>query len=446
MASVTAFIRTTNSKAERANVRFRLRDGRNTQLFYKSSLEVKPTSWDPKKNEIKAKVAFDDNERAKFNQDVANTKKLIRDVYSALPNINITSEILKTEIDKKLHPEKYGLITKPVSFFESFNHFLQVKKLSEARKGQFQVIFRALQRYELYKRLTGLNEYRMTFENVTAVTLRDFKTFLIDEHKFFKQYPEIYKALPMVHKTKKSVKPEQRSKNTINGMLVKLRTFFIWANENELTNKNPFRRSEIPKSTFGTPFFLTLEERNQLLNADFSDSPQLGIQRDIFVFQCCVGCRVGDLLKMTRNNIINGAVEYIASKTTSHNPVTVRVPLNSIALQILDKYKDHKGPGLFPFVVTQRYNVHIRSMLEKAGINRTVTVLNPLTEMADHKPIYKVAGSHLARRTFIGNLYRKVADPNLIASLSGHAENSRAFVRYRTIDEEMKTELVKMLE
>lgn len=47
---------------------------------------------------------------------------------------------------------------------------------------------------------------------------------------------------------------------------------------------------------------------------------------------------------------------------------------------------------------------------------------------------------------FIGNLYKQVKDPNLVGSLSGHTEGSKAFARYRDIDEEMKTDLVKLLE
>ena len=34
----------------------------------------------------------------------------------------------------------------------------------------------------------------------------------------------------------------------------------------------------------------------------------------------------------------------------------------------------------------------------------------------------------MARRTFIGNIYRKVKDPNLVSALSGHKEGSKAFV------------------
>jgi hypothetical protein len=44
------------------------------------------------------------------------------------------------------------------------------------------------------------------------------------------------------------------------------------------------------------------------------------------------------------------------------------------------------------------------------------------------------------------NIYRQVKDPNLVASLTGHAEGSRAFNRYREIDLGMKQDLVKILE
>jgi hypothetical protein len=62
------------------------------------------------------------------------------------------------------------------------------------------------------------------------------------------------------------------------------------------------------------------------------------------------------------------------------------------------------------------------------------------------KPLNELASSHLARRCFVGNLYKQVKDPNLVGALSGHKDGSKAFARYRTIDEQMKTELVKMLE
>ena len=46
----------------------------------------------------------------------------------------------------------------------------------------------------------------------------------------------------------------------------------------------------------------------------------------------------------------------------------------------------------------------------------------------------------------VGNIYKKVKDPNLVSALSGHKEGSKAFRRYRDIDEEMKKDLVKLLD
>ncbi|QQR09266.1 MULTISPECIES: hypothetical protein [Muribaculaceae] len=48
----------------------------------------------------------------------------------------------------------------------------------------------------------------------------------------------------------------------------------------------------------------------------------------------------------------------------------------------------------------------------------------------------------MARRTFVGNLYKKVKDQTPVGALSGHSVGSKAFVRYRDINENIKRELV----
>ncbi len=165
----------------------------------------------------------------------------------------------------------------------------------------------------------------------------------------------------------------------------------------------------------------------------------------VFVFHCCIGCRVGDLLRLTKGDIINGAIEYIPTKTISDNAKTVRVPLNGTALSIIEKYKDYSETKLLPFISSQKYNDYIKVVIEKCGITRQVTVLNSITRKEEKVPIYTVASSHMARRTFIANIYNKVQDPNLIGSMTGHVEGSRAFARYRTIDESVKKNMVDIL-
>ena len=114
--------------------------------------------------------------------------------------------------------------------------------------------------------------------------------------------------------------------------------------------------------------------------------------------------------------------------------------------EILERYKDCPFDELLPLISQQKYNVAIKKMFLDAGLTRPVVVYNPTTSEQEIRPLNEVASSHLARRCFVGNLYKQVKDPNLVGALSGHKEGSRAFARYREIDEDMKRDLVSMLE
>lgn len=347
MATVTAFIRVSTKKTKEANVRFRLRNGRAVQLLYSSDITVKPEHWNPKKEELKAKTLMDPAERAEFNRTVALRKSQITDLYNAAPDKSVlTSEWLSAEMYKLLHPavkRQEGMS----SFFDDFDYFLEPRKLSDV--------------------------------------LREFKTFLRKEHTFFtrdeetgkficsRAYKPVYDAFPETRT------PQARGQNTINDVVTKLRTFFRWAVYQGKTENNPFKHFTVEECVYGTPYYITIEERNQLYKTDLDSTPALAIQRDIFVFQCLIGCRVGDLYKLTKSNIINGGVEYIPRKTKDGRPVTVRVPLNSIAKEILERYKDLPGDDLLPLISQQKYNVAIKKMFLAAGLTRPVVVYNSTT-------------------------------------------------------------------
>ena len=151
--------------------------------------------------------------------------------------------------------------------------------------------------------------------------------------------------------------------------------------------------------------------------------------------------------QQAENNVINGVVEYIPHKTKGERQNVIRVPMNTRAVVLMGKYKgmDRKG-RLFPFVSAQKYNEDIKEIFRLCGVTRLVTVVNSVTGKEEQRPINEVASSHMARRTFVGNLYKQVKDPNLIASMSGHAEGSKAFNRYREIDDELKKEVVSLID
>jgi len=438
MPTVKVFIRTTSNNKD-VNVRFRYSNGRNIQLFHKSEILINPTVFDEKKGCVKAKVVFDTKKRTQIDTAIVERAKLIRKLCDGVVTHDKTifnSEWLEQSIDKELRPEKHK---ETGSFFQSLDEFLIIKKYSDWRVKAFNVVIRALKRFELFKQSKDSN-FLLDLDTITPLVLSDFVSFLQNEHNLCEQYPAIYEAVP------ESRTPQPRGQNTINGILEKMRTLFIWAVNNDKTKNNPFRKYAIEQCAYGTPYYISLDERKILYSTDFSHNPSLERQRDIFVFQCLIGCRVADLYRLTKQNIINGAVEYIARKTKDGRPITVRVPLNATSKAIIDKYADFEGKTLLPYISEQKYNVAIKEAFRVAGLTRHVTVLDPLTRESVIRPLNEIASSHLARRCFVGNLYKQVKDPNLVGALSGHKEGSRAFARYREIDEDLKNELVKMLE
>ena len=441
----TAFIRKTASKNDTnsvATIYFRLRDGKK-DIKAASELTINPNHWSSEKQGYKDRVALVSEEKKQaLNNEVQNILNLINQNYTPESD----SEWLSALIDKYHHPNRYKTKeeieaeNKPI-LLELFSEFLVKHKLSEVRKKNFRVIQRTLARYELYVRATkkGQKDFTLDVDTVTPETLRDMWDFFENEYQYYELYPSIYETIP------EKRTPQPRGKNTLIDCFSRIRTFFLWCFDNKLTTNRPFDKFPIEECKYGTPVYINLEERDRIFNADLSATPQLEIQRDIFIFQTLIGCRVSDLYRMTRLNIVNGAVEYIQKKTKEGNPVTVRVPLNDKAKEILERYKDHEGK-LLPFISEQKYNEAIKKIFKLSGVDRIVTILDPLTRDEVKKPLYEVASSHLARRTFIGNIYKKVKDPNLVSALSGHKEGSKAFRRYRDIDEEMKKDLVKLLD
>lgn len=431
----------------KATIYLRLRDGRKFDSIAPTKLSINPNLWDDKAEQIKSKVICSDEIRNEINEGVRNLKTYIEKEYQSANENDISKLWLKVALDKYYNPDKYKTQEEieaeiKLTFEQLLDEFLLKHKLSEVRKKNFRVVKRALLRYELYVRATkrGQKSFILDIDNITSDNLNEIWDFFENEHKYFELYPAIYEQIP----EKRTPKP--RGKNTIIDYFCRIRTFFLWCYDNKKTLNRPFDNFRIEECTYGTPIYITLEERDKLYDKDLSKHKQVEIQRDIFIFQSLIGCRIGDLNRMTKQNVINDAIEYIPRKTKEGNPITVRVPLNDKAKAILDKYADNEEYKLLPFISEQKYNEAIKKAFELAEIKRIVTILDPLTNEEVKKPLYEVASSHMARRTFIGNIYKKVKDPNLIGALSGHKEGSKAFARYREIDEEMKKELVNLLD
>ncbi len=72
--------------------------------------------------------------------------------------------------------------------------------------------------------------------------------------------------------------------NSVCTILTLMRTICNWVRKQGVITSDPFFGYDMPKSLYGTPFFLTLQERDQVLDLDLSDAPELAEYRDMFVF------------------------------------------------------------------------------------------------------------------------------------------------------------------
>lgn len=437
MASVVLYLSAKIDQLGNAEVMMRFTGGRGLQYRVRSGVVVPVRLFD------KAKGTIIVPRMASVEQRTAVKAKKMCDEITSLffeafmtHGKSLTAQHLRDVVERYHHPERDKAWDGTMSLVSVMPKYVEEHRLSTWRRRAFDVVARMVRRFELWRGA------EVTLDGLTEKVVRDFETFIENEHLYANRavYADIYRQV------EKSCMPKKRGRNTIIGVMCKVRSVVLWCNRQGWTSQNAFAHYKIADAVYGTPYYITIEERNAIYEADLSDVPHLAVQRDIFVFQCLIGCRVGDLVRFTKDNLVGGAVEYVPRKTKEGRPVAVRVPLNATAREIVERYADVEGDALLPFISEQKYNIAIKKIFAHARITRRVTIINPTTGEEERRPINEIASSHLARRTFIGNLYKKVKDPNLIGALSGHKEGSKAFARYRDIDEDMRKELVDMLE
>lgn len=414
-------------------------DGRSFRKRRVTKILVDPSWWDSKAAQLKRRVFIPETERSAVSREMSALKSHLLSAYG----VERKSPSWLEEAMADYYAGKGCLSgeSREHSFDELFALFADGREISPSRRRHYLVLQRMIHRFEAYVRLLATKNSHFSFsvDRVDLAVLNQLRDFLKDECLYVERYPQILSACPEKRRI------SRRSDNYLNSLFKLLRAFFSWCIKGGYTRNWPFADFEMPKEEYGTPILMTLDEVKCLCRAPMP-TRVLAEQRDIFVFQCNVGCRVGDLMGFTKDSVQDGVLEYIASKTLHSNGRTVAVPLNSIAKKMIEKYKNRPGKQLLPFMDEQGYNSSIRAAFTFAGLTRMVTILDPVTRREVRRPLNEIASSHLARRTFAGNIYRQVKDPNLVASLTGHAEGSRAFSRYREIDLGMKRDLVKLLE
>lgn len=404
-----------------------------------------------------------------LSKRIDEIKVRIIEEYEKTDKATITKDWLKGVIDSINNPiEKTVGNSKAIDIYSLVEAYIKKRHLADGHARTYRVIARAISRYEGFVRKTEpkSKDFSFALDKVGKEEIEDFVDYFRNEKNLSEEYPQLFSALINnypVGINKGHEKLQERGSNYIIKMETRLKSLFRFAQEEGYIKNNPFDGMKIETPKFGTPYYITIAERNKIADADLGAAynnlddesrkkillpiKTLETQRDIFVFQCFIGCRVGDLLRLTQENIINGILIYTPHKTKDEDEaIQARVPLHDKASALIKKYSGQDKQGrLFPYISQQKYNDAIKDIFTLSGITRNVEVRNSKTGENELRPINEVASSHLARRTFVGNAYFKVSDPNIIGKMSGHVEGSRAFSRYRKIEDSTLIDVINQI-
>jgi site-specific recombinase XerD len=137
------------------------------------------------------------------------------------------------------------------------------------------------------------------------------------------------------------------------------------------------------------------------------DIPRLAEVRDVFIFCCYTGFAYSDIYNFEYDAITKGIDgEYWLSTNRQKTGTRESVPLLPVALDIIEKYRDHEycieANKLLPVNSNQRYNGYLKEIATICGIKKKIT-------------------SHIARHTFATTVTLANGVPiETVSSMLGH--------------------------
>ena len=432
MERIILCVRTSKAADVPVRVRFRLRDGREVDVFHKSDL-VATTAQLEKFNPdgtLKPKVS---NVDADLVDDISNEVAAMRRAYRALQaqGIAVNSKTFEEEVAKELDPEAYGR-RGTASLMQSFRDYLDylnglVPEISRSRLAMYEVLHGKLSRF-----LTINGAREITPAAFDEDMLMRFRQFLFDEYLYVDKWPGLYTGI-----SERNTPTRRLANNTVVLYVKALRAFFNYLEAKEVLSKTPFKKlpttgqKNITHTQYDVPTPLTKEEVLKVLATDVPETLQA--TKDAFLVQCAFGFRISDFQALTMDNVevtTEGVpyIHYLPQKTQSSqtDKKEITTPTLRFAFDILMAY-GCKFPILKYPSGKSGYNSKIKDLLKHCGIDRKVSKTNNETGKLESRPLWEVASSKICRSTLVDLMHNIQADPYLIGL---HRRGSEAVHHY----------------
>ncbi|WP_228953951.1 hypothetical protein [Mucilaginibacter sp. UR6-1] len=123
----------------------------------------------------------------------------------------------------------------------------------------------------------------------------------------------------------------------------------------------------------------------------------------------------------------------------------LRLPLNSQAKAILEKYKSTPITLAIPVYTGQKINNNLKKIGAKAKLIRPITKIrySGAKMLMETLPLHEILHFHCSRKTFISYMFSQGISPEIIMKLSNH-KTHRNFARYNDIQEKQKSDALNL--
>ena len=376
----------------------------NKQVKLSTGVKIYPDHWNEKRQEayISVRLSEIDNiNNTIVNKKITKLKEYFIEFKHYLcmhpDEIGESMKLLKQHIYKDRMKKE---LQKPATFI--MKQIIEAKTCAESSKKQYR------SNIDKFERFLKENEIPNTWESMNLDTINRYQKQIIKENPL---HP---------HNTLRNI-----IKGTIFNLLgiadKRLDIPFKWSDSN--LNSFEFVKDKSNKELADNKKVSLTEEQLNKFYKHIITGTERQIKkyteiRDLFILQCLVGQRIGDMQKFFNgDNEMDeeaGTISIIQQKTKAR----AIIPLLPLAKEIISKYENKEI--LYYKERKSIVNEALKEVAEQAGLDEPITYEE--NGIKQTQPLYKLLHTHTARHTFITILCRKGIPKETVIIATGHED------------------------
>ena len=376
----------------------------NKQVKLSTGVKIYPDHWNEKRQEayISVRLSEIDNiNNTIVNKKITKLKEYFIEFKHYLcmhpDEIGESMKLLKQHIYKDRMKKE---LQKPATFI--MKQIIEAKTCAESSKKQYR------SNIDKFERFLKENEIPNTWESMNLDTINRYQKQIIKENPL---HP---------HNTLRNI-----IKGTIFNLLgiadKRLDIPFKWSDSN--LNSFEFVKDKSNKELADNKKVSLTEEQLNKFYKHIITGTERQIKkyteiRDLFILQCLVGQRIGDMQKFFNgDNEMDeeaGTISIIQQKTKAR----AIIPLLPLAKEIISKYENKEL--LYYKERKSIVNEALKEVAEQAGLDEPITYEE--NGIKQTQPLYKLLHTHKARHTFITILCRKGIPKETVIIATGHED------------------------